>query len=306
MNVLLTGGSGFLGRHLAARLIEDGHSAALLVSRRFRPERLAALEGRYRIFTAADEAARTFRPAVVFHLASTPFNPPGIPAAEHYRVILGGTLELLEALAGTGARFVFAGSGAEYGAGAGLGENAALEPRTMLGAAKTAASILTQTFARMSQVSTIVLRFFTPYGPWEHPHRLIPSVIRSGLRGEPVRLRGGGRQVRDYCFAGDAVEAMVLAARATSPPGAVVNVWSGQAVAVRDVAALTLALMGHPCAIDDRRPLPAREDEIWENTGSNPGARELLGWTPSTPLARGLEQTIAWFVENPQWLRLAN
>lgn len=275
----------------------------LLVSPRFRPERLAEVEDRFTIATGVREAV-AHKPEVIFHLASTSFNPPGTPFPEHFRVIVAQTADLLHAFSGTGTRFIYTGSGAEYGAGVGLDESSPLEPATLLGGCKTAASTLVQTLGRLGQVSTVVLRLFTPFGPWEPAHRLIPSIVRAAQRGERVQLSSGDSE-RDFCFAPDVIDAMMRSATAPVPAASAINICSGTAIRVREVASLTLAAMGYPVEIRER-PGSARPDEIGRMSGSNGSAAELLGWKPSTPLVEGIERTVSWFQQNPQWLRIVN
>lgn len=275
----------------------------LLASPRFRPERLAEVEDRLTIVDGVRQAAAA-RPEVVFHLASTSFNPPGTPFSEHFRVITGQTAGLLEAFSGTGVRFIYTGSGAEYGAGAGFEESSALEPATLVGGCKAAASMLVQTLGRLGQVSAVVLRLFTPFGPWEPAHRLIPSIVRAAQRGERVQLNSGDSS-RDFCYAPDVIDAIMRASTASLPPASAINICSGTAIRVRDMASLTLAAMGYPVEIRER-PGPARLDEIARMSGSNSKAAELLGWKPTTPLVEGIERTVSWFQQNPQWLRIVN
>ncbi len=303
MRIAVTGASGFLGCHLVRRLIADGHQVTLLASPRFRPERLAGVEQHCAI-VAGTAAAVQARPEVIYHLASTSFNPPGTAFPEHFRVIAGQTAELLDAFAGTGTRFVYTGSGAEYGSGFGLDETHPLEPATLLGGCKAAASTLVRAFGRMGQLFTVVLRLFTPFGPWEPPYRLIPSIVRAAQRGERPQLSSGS-STRDFCYAADAVEALLCAATAPLPAGSAINICSGRETSVREMARMTLAVLGHPVEIRERAGT-ARPDEIQRMSGSNRAAAELLGWKPSTPLIEGIERTVSWFQQNPQWLRIVN
>ena len=300
MRILITGGSGFLGCHLVRRLTGEGHAVTLLASTRFRPARLAGIEGRYAV-TVSLEEARLSRPEVIFHLASTPFNPPGISFDEHFRVTVGQTAALLDAFSGTGTRFIHAGSGAEYGSGTGFTETSPLAPATLVGACKAAASTLALALGRLGQIHAVVLRLFTPFGPWEAPHRLVPSVIRAACQGEPVRLQSPDSR-RDFCYAGDVVEAMVRAATAPLPGSAVINICTGIATRAADMARMTLAVLGRPEEIAGEGN--CRPDEISGMSGSTRTAERLLGWRPATPLPAGIERTVSWFQHNPHWLRI--
>ena len=299
-----------IGANLAHRLVADGHQVFLLIRESSNRVRLQSIKDRIQIFVAdvLDSAAvrhvvQQVDPEVVYHLASTPFNPPTISARTHMQVIMMGTLNLLEALVDRpGVRVVYTGSAAEYGSGSQLCEDSPLMPGTILGAAKAAASILMQTYARLHQMETVVLRLFAPYGRWEHPRRLIPHTILSALDGRDVPI-SQGKQQRDYCYIDDVVDALILTGTRPVPSGAVFNICSGQGVPIRDVVELTLELMGNPVRVLVGA-LPTRPDEIWEMSGDITAAREVLGWEPRTRLEDGLRKTIAWFAENRELVSL--
>ena len=307
--ILLTGGTGMIGANLAHRLVADRHQVFVLTRERSNRIRLQSLEGRIQFLVAdvVDAAGVRYAveqvdPEVVYHLASTPFNPPTISAQTHMQVIVMGTLNVLDALVGRpGVRVIYTGSAAEYGSGSKLREDSPLIPGTILGAAKAAASILMQTYARLRQMETVVLRLFTPYGPWEHPRRLIPYTILSALDGRDVPI-SQGKQQRDYCYIDDVVNALILAGTRSVPSGAVFNICSGGGIPIRDVVELTLELMGNPVRALVGA-LPTRPDEIWEMSGDITAAREVLGWGPRMSLEDGLRKTIAWFTENRELVR---
>ena len=302
--VFITGGTGMVGSALVRRLVGEGGDVTLMVRPQSSRLRLQDIEDRLR-FVVADitdaaavrQAVAQANPEVVYHLASTSFNPPTTSAATHLSVIAMGTLNLLEALVDRAhVRVIAAGSVFEYGSGSRLREEQPPAPDTILGAAKASATLLMQSYAHVHKMETVVLRVFTPYGPWERPGRLIPQAILSALAGENVRM-SSGQQQRDYFYIDDLVEAMRLAAERPVPPGTVMNICSGRGIPVREVVELVLRLMGNPVnAVIGA--LPSRQDEIWESSGDNTVAWRLLGWEPRTGLEDGLRKTIAWFTEH--------
>ena len=166
----------------------------------------------------------------------------------------------------------------------------------MLGATKACASILLQTYAKLHGTQTIELRLFTPYGPWEHPRRLIPHVILSALRGLDISMTLG-EQRRDYVHVDDVVEALARAGKWPVPSGSVLNIGSGIGTPIRDIAERILDLMGNPVRllVGD---LPTRPDEIMEMSAEITAAQELLDWQPQISLEEGLRKSISWFTEN--------
>ena len=302
--VLLTGGTGFVGANLAHRLIAAGHKVAVLAREGSHRTRLVGIENELQFLSGDVTDAKAIRrvveqvdPEVVFHLASTAFNPPTISAQTHMQVIAMGTLNLLESLVGcAGVRIISAGSVAEYGGGSRLQEDSLLLPGTILGAAKAAGAVLMQTYARLYQMETVVLRFFVPYGPWEHPRRLIPHTILSALAGQDVPLSHGHQQ-RDFVYVDDLVDALILAASRPLCPGSVFNIGSGVGIPIREIVELVLKLMGNPVKALVGA-LPMRTDEITEMSADITAARAKLGWCPRTPLEDGLRKSINWFTEH--------
>lgn len=299
--VFVTGGTGMIGSALIARLVADGDEVTLLIRDGANRIRLQGLEERLRFCAGdiRDEAAvttavRQAKPDVIFHLASTPFNPPTISSQTHLDTIVKGTMNLVEALKDRPeVRVVAAGSAAAYGSGSHVREDALLRPDTVLGAAKASASLLLQVAAKRSRAHTVELRLFMPYGPGERVGRLIPQTILSALSGQDIRMTQGLQQ-RDLIFIDDVVEAFCLAATKPVPSGSVLNIGSGVGTPVRLLVERILDLLGRPV-----KPLigalPTRPDEIMEMSADVTAAKASLGWEPRTSLDEGLRRTIAWF-----------
>jgi nucleoside-diphosphate-sugar epimerase len=302
--ILVTGGTGMIGANLVHRLVKDGYDVSVLVRPSSSLLRLQPVSGRIRVLEGDLGNAEQTKdivsqavPQVVFHLASTPFNPPTIPTAAHLQVNVFGIANLLEAIrVSPETKIIFAGSANVYGEGEHVPESHALVPGNMLGATKACATILMQTYSRLYGIPSVELRLYTPYGPWERPGRLIPHTILSALGGQTIRMTSGAQE-RDYLFIEDVIEAMLLAMRKPLPAGAVVNICSGTGIPIREIVQRVLWLMGDPVEVQ-LGAMPTRPDEIWKFSGDNANARALLDWQPRTSLDDGLRKTIAWFREN--------
>jgi nucleoside-diphosphate-sugar epimerase len=302
--VLVTGGTGMIGANLVHRLVADGYQVSVLARPtssllRLRPveKRIEIIEGDLVDAASVTAVVQHAAPQTVFHLASTPFNPPTIPTKTHLDVNVIGTANLLDALRGyPDAKFIFTGSANVYGQGANVGEDHPLLPGNLLGATKACATILMQTYSRLYGIPTVELRLYTPYGPLERPARLIPHTILSALKGEDIRMTTGGQE-RDYLFIDDVIDAMVLAIEKPVLPGSVYNICSGEGIPIRDIVQRVLGLMGDPVKVQ-LGAVPTRPDEIWTFSGCNTAAREMLGWQQQTSLDEGLRRTIEWFVKN--------
>lgn len=300
--ILVTGGGGMIGANLVRRLLADGAQVQVLSRSRDVPVRLAGLDVTchrvdYADTTSVAAAVQLSAPDVVFHLTSSPFNPPTTPAAVHLAGNALATLNLLEAVNNRPAtRFIATASAAEYGAGAGLTEDARRAPATVYGATKLCGSILVDAYARSAGVKATNVLLFTPFGPWERPGRLIPHAILSALRGETIRIGHGG-QKRDYLFIDDTTDALVRAAETDLAPGTPINISSGVSRTIRDVVQRLIDLMGIPVALETN-PAATRPDEIWDLSGSPARAESLLGWRPTTSFDDGLLRTIDWYRRN--------
>jgi nucleoside-diphosphate-sugar epimerase len=275
MRILVTGASGFVGAHLMARLFGDGHELRVLPSPQFRAERLAGIG--YQVVGEPAEA----RAELVYHLASTPLQE-SISAHTHERVIVGGTRRLLEELRPhRPLRVVMTGSAAEYGSGHGWREDDAPRPDTMFGRLKREA----EEMVRASGLASVHLRVFTPFGEGEAPGRLVPSVTRAALSGGPVRLATDGEQTRDWFHVSDLIEALVEAGRRPLEPGVAINICSGVARRVIDVARRIVELAGTGLAVEPGE-VPAAVLE--RSSGNGERAARLLGWRPRVELDEGL------------------
>ena len=243
------------------------------------------------------------RPDMVYHLASTAFNA-SLPAEMHLQVIVLGTFRLLEVLREfSGVRVVFTGSAAEYGSGDALREDHPLAPTTLLGACKASASIMIQAYSRLHELPAVILRLFTPYGPWEHPRRIVPHTVLSAMDGQNVPMTKGAQQ-RDFVYIDDVVDALLLAADRDLQPGSIFNIGSGVGTPVREIVHRLLKKMGDPVKALVGA-VPSRSDEILEMSADISLARRSLGWEPKVSLDEGLRKSIAWVTENRELLEMA-
>jgi len=293
-----------IGANLVRQLVLQGARPLLLTRPASSLLRLCGIEDEV-MFVQGDltdtvsiqAAVNEFQPDIVFHLASTFFNPPTLSPDTHMRVNVLGTQNLLEALKETSdVKVIFAGSASVYQGGGQLREDDPLAPTTIFGASKAACTILGHTYAKLYGIKFIELRFFTPFGPWERAARLIPHTILSALSGKDVCIGHGGQQ-RDFTYIDDAVEAMLLAGVRPVKPGMVLNISSGVARPIRDVVELVLELMGNPVSLKTGAR-PTRQDEIWEVSGDASVASKYLDWKPRVSFEDGLKKSIEWFKAN--------
>jgi len=297
--VLVTGGSGFIGRVLVRTLVERGADVHCLLCPGSSVARLGSgLEGvhTHRADLVDEEAVRkavrAVRPQVVFHLAAAGVTDVNVDPAWAVRVNVEGTLNLLTALDGAYRAFVNTGTCYEYGRNdPPFRESQDPRPELPYAITKTAAWHFCNRLYRTRGWPIVTVRPFAVYGPGQAEHTFIPACIRAAQRGVDFRMTAG-EQGRDWIYVSDVVEGFLCVAAVPEAIGGTFNLCTGRETTLYDVARAIVSEMGDPIAIQ-RGALPYREDEILHLVGDNARARTVLGWEPAISLVDGLRHTIA-------------
>ena len=302
--VLLTGAAGFLGANLTRELLRRGADVHVLLRATTDPWRIAELRDRISVHRAdltdagaVRAAVAAARPRLLFHLAMPSGHPQDRDArAQMVEGCVRASVHVLEAALAHGVeRLVQLASFLEYGPSvAPVPETAELRPATLRGAAKAAATLWSQGFARATRLSSVVLRAFSVYGPWEPAGRLVPSAVKAALDGSPLPLTPFP-SCRDFVYVDDVVNACLLAADAHVPPGEAFNVGSGVLSSSADVVAAVEAACERRLRIEGEYPaVPADSNAC---AASLEKVEAALGWRPRHSLRQGIEATVAWFRE---------
>jgi nucleoside-diphosphate-sugar epimerase len=295
LKVLLTGATGFIGRHCVAPLQARGFEVHAVTSKgagedfpgvRWHQADLLAPNGAKAILAEV-------KPSHLLHLAW--FVVPGklITSPENYNWVRA-SMELVQEFAAQGGRRVTTcGSGYEYDWRFGFCNEQLTSqvPNTVYGACKQALNLMTENFAATANLSSAWGRVFFLYGPHEHPQRLVSSIILSLLRGEPAKS-SHGRQIRDYMHVQDVADGLV--ALLDSELRGSVNVSSGRATQIRDIVLALGQLLGRPELIQ-LGALPARANDAPMVVGDNAKIAAEIGWQPKFDLESGLKHTIDWW-----------
>jgi nucleoside-diphosphate-sugar epimerase len=300
--VLITGGSGFVGACLVRDLLAEGHEVHLLLRARSHPWRLDGIEGRCRVHwadlrddLAVRQAVAAARPEVVYHLATHGASPAQKDRTAILATNVLGTANLLNALEQYDYRtFVNGGSSSEYGHKPGpMREDDHLEPRTVYGAAKAAATLLCQAEAHKGRPVTTV-RIFSAYGPWEDSTRLASYVMGCCLRAETPRVTAGN-QPRDFIYVQDVLALLKLAAQCPRAWGQILHAGTGRPQCVRDMVETVVSVCGggRVAAQFGAEPLRPGEPVSW--VASIEQTTALTGWKPQYDLRAGVEHMWAWF-----------
>lgn len=289
--VLVTGASGFIGRHAIGHLIEQGYRVEV-VSRRDEQWLPGVGVHNVDLLTDARRLIESVRPTHLLHFAWSVVPPAYSESPENFRWV-AASLELLHAFAASGGqRAVFAGSCAEYDwSGDCCGAQTVLRPRTIYGVCKNALRELFEAACAAMSISGAWGRIFFVYGPHEAPQRLVPSAIRGIGAGEIVPCTDGLQQ-RDFLFVDDVASAFVALLGSDVTGG--VDIGSGTAVPVREVVTRIADQMnGHALIRLGALPRPEQEPAIIRaNTERLFGE---AGWTPRWTLEAGLAKTIEWW-----------
>ena len=305
--MLVTGAAGFLGSHVCERLLEAGHEVVGVdcftdYYARGVKERNVERAREWSAFELveadlAENRASGLLDGVesVIHLAAQPGVRSGDVGPYLRRNVIATRRLLEEAARSPLARFVYASSSSVYGNGTRrpTSEEMPVAPLSPYAATKVAVERLAESYRRRHGIPAVGLRFFTIYGPRQRPDMAFHRFIARCLDGEPIELFGDGRQVRDFTYVADAVEA-TLAAAARGRPGATYNVGGGHPVELLDAIALIAELVGGPVRIERREAVAG---EAIRTGCDGTLARRELGFAPQTPLGAGIARQFEHMLE---------
>jgi nucleoside-diphosphate-sugar epimerase len=292
--VLVTGASGFIGRHCLPLLVAEGcevHAVSLARDRVAMPNVSWYQVDLLNAGQTSQLVARV-RPDYLLHLAWYAVPGQYWESPENLRWVQA-SLELLRAFSGhTGKRVVVAGSCAEYGRKTEdcSEDDPFLCPTTLYGICKHRLQAMLLHWTRQTGVSSAWGRVFSLYGPDEHPSRVVAYVIGSLLRAQPARC-SEGQQIRDFLHVEDVASAFVhlLLADVRGP----VNIASGQPVSIKNLVDAIAQKIGRPDLILRGNTLAGGEAP--RVTAATRRLFQEVGWKPHYDLQSGLDQTIAWW-----------
>jgi UDP-glucuronate 4-epimerase len=303
MRYVVTGSAGFVGAHVCEALLERGHEVDGVDAftdyyepsiKRANAARLArhdAFHGIELDLARADLDDVLAGADAVIHLAAQ----PGVRLSwsEGFSVYvernISASQRLLEAARRTLLpRLVLASSSSVYGNATEqpIGEDAPTRPFSPYGVTKLAMEHLSSAYAANWGLSTVVLRYFTLYGPGQRPDMALHRFIAAVAAGRPVPVYGDGEQVRDFTYVSDAAAATLAAAEVDVAPASVFNVAGGSPTTVNELLGLVAEHVGRPLTT---RHLPTQAGDVRATYGAIARARRELGWQPETPLDDGVK-----------------
>ena len=304
---LVTGVAGFIGRSIAAALLERGESVrgvdSFITGKHSNLVGMEAME-----FIEGDLADLAFCAQVcagveiVFHEAALASVPRSVddPLTTN-RNCIDATLNLLVAARAAGVRrVIYAGSSSVYGDAPSLPKHEEMLPSPIspYAVAKLAGENYMVAFTRVYGLETVVLRYFNVFGPYQDPASHYSGVLAifcsRMLRGEPPTIYGDGEQSRDFTYIDNVVHANLLAAAAPAEKvsGRMMNMATGCRITLNEIFAILRDLTGF-----HGQPVyaPARAGDIRDSLADIGRASELLGYMPSVDFREGLRRTVEWY-----------
>lgn len=310
---LVTGAAGFIGSHLAQRLLArgerlicldnlDGYYAAELKRQNLREalggDESCFLRGDFRDRRLLEELFAGGRIETVVHVGARAGVRASLAEPGPYLDInVMGTLELLEACRSHGVRrFVFASSSSVYGAASDgrpvVEDVTPLLPLSPYGASKVAGEGLCSAYAHLTGMTVIALRFFTVYGPRQRPDMAIRRFVQMIEEGQEVPVFGDGHSLRDYTFVSDTASGIEAALTAEAEGYQAVNLGRGQPVELLQLINVIEEALGKKATL---RFLPEQPGDPAATYADISRARALLGYEPAVSIEEGVERFVRWY-----------
>jgi len=306
---LVTGGAGFIGSNIAAKLVSQGCFVRvvdnLLTGKK---SNLAGIIDRIEFIEADMGDGKIARSAmkdidIVLHQGALPSVPRSIddPASTH-RHCLDATFTLLLAARDAGIkRFVYASSSSAYGDTPTLPKVETMPPVPLspYAADKLAGEYYAKVFYNVFGLETVSLRYFNVFGPHQDPTSqyaaAIPAFVTAILKDKPPTVFGDGLQSRDFTYIDNVVEANLLAARAEHTAGQVLNIACGKAITVNETIDIINELLGKNIKPIYTDPRPG---DVKHSLADITLAGKLLAYKPKVEFKQGLQKAIDWYREN--------
>lgn len=311
MNILITGGAGFIGSNLADRLLEEGHKITVIdnfnscydVNIKEQNVKHNAADSSYRLFRG-DICDREFLEKIfkeknfdaVIHLAArtgvrTSINEP----SEYVKTNIEGTVCILEQMRKTGVKkIIFASSGSVYGnctAGKFSEDLKTSAPVSPYAASKSAGEQMIYAYSELYNIQAVCLRFFTVYGRRQRPDLAVRKFTELIEQDKPVPVYGDGSSIRDYTYIDDILNGIAAALNYNKTLYEIINLGSGSEIRLKDMIAAIEKELGKKANIEY---FPEQKGDVFRTAADITKAGLLLGYEPQTEFKEGIKKFIEW------------
>lgn len=319
MNIVVTGGAGFVGSHIAARLLNDGHEVAVIDNldpyydlklkeyniehcREVGGERFSFVEGSITDEALVERVVADHNVDIVYHEAAKAGVRPSVEEPKTYEENnVQGLLNVLSAAADHGVeRVVNASSSSVYGVPEYLpyDEDHPNRPKSPYAVTKLACEHYCNVYESLHDIVTVNLRYFTVYGPRMRPNMAISNFVSRCLNGEPPVIYGDGEQTRDFTYIDDIVKANLALLDSDAGDGETMNIGSSDNISIRQLAEYVVKETSADVDIVHEE---GKEADSRHTHADISKAKELVDYEPSYDIRQGVAQFIDWYETNREW-----
>ena len=297
--VLVTGATGFIGRHLVDALIKEKADISVISRKK------VLLNRKINIYVGdltdpkfISKVVKEVKPKKIFHLAAI-VNPSRDISIldEIFKINFFGTVNLLNSLKNVDYDSFILNSTAEvYGnSKMPFKEDMLLSPLSPYSLSKASAEIFCNILYKNNGYPITILRLFLVYGPGQKSNRFLPQLLTALLKNKKFSMTKG-QQKRDYIFIDDVIEALIKSSLIKQASGETINICSGKQFSIKSIATKIATMLNAKTLI--KYNLPYRKNEQWNYCGDGTKAKKILNWNPRTDIDAGLEKTIRWYKHN--------
>jgi nucleoside-diphosphate-sugar epimerase len=305
-NILITGGTGFVGANLIHRLVNEGHRPTVFIRKESNLWRLKNIASKITCVETdllnsklLSKQVKKIKPTHIFHLAVYGAQQ-GVQkdTIQTYTQNILSSVNLMEVCCKHGfQQYVNIGSSSEYGLKkTAMKEADMLQPINHYGATKAAISLAASVFSGTYKLPISTLRLFSPYGYWEDRRRFIPTLILDAINGKCAELSRPS-YVRDFIFIDDVIDALIHFLTAKKHYNEVFNVGSGKQYTLQQVVDEVKLLSKNKLKVTwNNKKSNQMEPLFWKANISK--TKKILKWKPTTSLKQGLQKTYEWILQN--------
>ena len=313
VNILVTGGAGFIGSHLVDRFLATDDNVITVVddfndfystdikrsnvATHLSNDRYTLVEADIRDRRALDQLFQKQQFDCIVHLAARAGVRPSLSEPELYaETNINGTLNLLELARATAVnQFVFGSSSSVYGINAKVPfseDDPIRQPISPYAATKAAGELLCHTYSHLYGLRCVCLRFFTVYGARQRPDLAIHKFARLMTSGKPIPVFGDGSTRRDYTYIDDIISGVMAAVVYDESNYEVFNLGESETVELRQLISILENALDCHAIIDQQPPQPGDVPQTFADITK---ARQLLGYNPKTNIEHGIKKFVEWF-----------